>query len=208
MTSDVELLHQLASLPASTICEANEGLGALAPTIRSIRPGMRVAGPAFTVKIFPGDNLAVLHANGLAQPGDVLVIDAGRTDDTMVVWGASSTIAAQMRGIAGVVTNGAVRDLDEMIKVGLPIFAAGVCLRANAKNHPGWLNIPVTVGDVVIAPGDFVIGDSDGVVVVQKDRLFEVLRKALVQREAEKERDRRIRSGESIQTAMGRPARK
>jgi 4-hydroxy-4-methyl-2-oxoglutarate aldolase len=169
---------------------------------------MRVAGPAFTVKLFPGDNLAAIHANELAKPGDVLVIDAGRTDEAMVVWGASSTLAAKMRGIAGVVTNGAVRDLDEIIQIGLPVFAAGICLRGNAKNHPGWLNVPVAIGDVVIEPEDIVVGDSDGVVVVQKNRVSEVLRKALVRRQKEEERDRRIRSGESIQAAMGVPARK
>jgi 4-hydroxy-4-methyl-2-oxoglutarate aldolase len=207
MAPDVEL-RQLMSIPAATICEANDGIGAVSPAIRSVGPRMRVAGPAFTVKLFPGDNLAAIHANGLAKPGDVLVIDAGRTDEAMVVWGASSTLAAKMRGIAGVVTNGAVRDLDEIIQIGLPVFAAGVCLRGNAKNHPGWLNVPVTIGDVVIEPGDIVVGDSDGVVVVQKNRVSEVLRKALVQRQKEEERDRRIRSGEPIQAAMGVPARK
>jgi 4-hydroxy-4-methyl-2-oxoglutarate aldolase len=207
MLSNAEA-RQLMSLPASTICEANGGVGALAPAIRSIAPRMKVAGPAFTVKLFPGDNLAVIHANALAKPGDVLVIDAGRTDEAMVVWGASSTLAAKMRGIAGVVTNGAVRDVDEMIQIGLPVFAAGVSLRGNAKAHPGWLNVTVTIGDVVISPGDIVVGDSDGVVVVPGDQVSEVLQKALVQRQKEEERDRRIRSGESIQAAMGVPARK
>ena len=139
--------------------------------------------------------------------GDVLVIDSGRTDPVTVVWGGSSTIAAKMRGIAGIITNGAVRDREEILKTGFPVFAAGVSLRANAKNHPGWIGVSVSVGDVVINPGDIVLGDGDGIIVVEKLRLSEVVRRALTQRVNEAERDRRIRSGEPIAAAMGRPAR-
>ena len=158
----VKRLHKFS---AATIYEAAGKLGGMEPHIRSIVAGVRMVGPAFTVKCVVGDARAVAQAVDQATPGDVLVIDAGGTDLT-TPWGSMSATAAKLRGLAGCVTNGGVRDFDELVEIGFPVFSAGVGIRGNVKIHPGWIGIPVSVGGVTVRPGDIVVGDADGVVAV------------------------------------------
>lgn len=132
-------------------------------------PGARMLGRAFTVKCPVGDYGAVSRALDEASPGDVLVIDTGGTDRTPGCGGTAAAYAAH-RGLAGCVTNGAVRDLEEIISVGLPVYATGTAVRgATGRSQQGSTGIPVSVGGVIVAPGDLVIGDADGVVVVSAD---------------------------------------
>jgi len=199
---DESLSQRLGALPAATLYEAAGKLGDMGPEIRQMVPGVNVAGPAFTIKSFPGDTAVVLRAIDQARPGDVLVIDAGGTPH-VTVWGGTSAMACQARGIAGVVTNAAVRDLEELIELGFPVFARCTSVRGTVKNHPGWTGIPVSVGGVVVRPGDLVRGDMDGVVVIPAERLAEVLAKAEEQRAKEEERDKRVRAGESLAGLLG-----
>jgi len=191
------LANRLAEFGTPTIYEAAGKLGDMEPAIRPVIPGVRIAGPAFTVKCFLGDNAAVLRAIDLAQPGDVLVIDIGGTERA-TGWGGTSALAAQLRGIAGCVTNGAVRDFDELVKLGFPVFAKGISVRGTVKFHPGWIGQMVSVGGVAVRPGDLVFGDEDGVVVVPIERSEEVFAQAVAQRAKENEIERRLREGESV----------
>jgi 4-hydroxy-4-methyl-2-oxoglutarate aldolase len=154
------------------------------------------------VKCFVGDTTAVLRSIDLAKPGDVLVIDVGGTERASA-WGGSSALAAKQRGLAGCVTNGSVRDFDELIEIRFPVFATGISVRGTVKSHPGWTGITVSVGGVAVKPGDIVIGDSDGVVVVAAERAEEICEKAAVQRKNEEERERKLRAGESLAKILG-----
>ncbi|WP_342240571.1 RraA family protein [Inquilinus sp. OTU3971] len=204
MASADDALVTLREMPTATIYEAAGKLGDMAPSIRLLTPGLRMAGSAFTVKTMPGDSLAVLRAIATAPAGSVLVIDGGGTDRS-TVWGGTSTIAAMVRGIAGLVTNGAIRDIDEIRSLGFPVFGAGLSLRGTVKAHPGWDRLPVSVGGVVVCPGDLVVGDSDGVVVVASARLADVALRAVEQKQLENARDLRIRAGADLREVLELP---
>ena len=142
-----------------------------------------MVGPALTVKTRPGDNLLVHKALNVAEPGDVIVVDAGG-DLTNAIIGEIMASYAASRGIAGIVINGAIRDC-EMLRAGrFPVFAAGVTHRGPHKSGPGEINVPVAIGGLVIEPGDLVLGDGDGVHAVPYDRVSDVHAIAL-QRHAE-----------------------
>lgn len=195
-------VQRLQKFSAATIYEAAGKLGGMEPHIRSIVAGVRMVGPAFTVKCVVGDARAVAQAIDLATPGDVLVIDAGGTDLT-TPWGSMSATAAKLRGIAGCVTNGAVRDFDELVEIGFPVFAAGIGIRGNVKLHPGWIGIPVSVGGIAVRPGDIVVGDSDGIVVVAVERAAQICSEAAKQQVKEDGIMQRIRSGERLTQIFG-----
>jgi 4-hydroxy-4-methyl-2-oxoglutarate aldolase len=202
MTISAEALQIIASMPAATVYEAAGKSGDMDPLIRALIPGIRMAGPAFTLRTKPGDNLGVFHAIHEAPKGSVLVIDGGGTV-RVTIWGGTSTAAARQKGLAGCVTNAAVRDLDEVTESRFPVFAPGVSVRGTVKDHKGWIGIPVCVGDVMVMPGDLVVGDSDGVVVIPSARVEEVAAAAVKQRRKEEDWDNRIRKGESAKAVMG-----
>jgi 4-hydroxy-4-methyl-2-oxoglutarate aldolase len=197
-----ELVRRFQDFSAATVYEANGKFGDLEPNIRPVVPGLRMVGTAFTVKCFVGDAKAVALAIDQAKEGDVLVIDAGGTQRA-TPWGSMSATAAKLRGIAGFVTNGAVRDIDELIDIGFPVFAAGISVRGNVKLHPGWIGIPVSVGGMTVHPGDIVIGDNDGVVVVAAEQAQKVYDRAVEQQAKENKIMQRIRSGEPLGRIFG-----
>jgi 4-hydroxy-4-methyl-2-oxoglutarate aldolase len=197
-----EIVATLKSLPVATVYEAAGKLGDLAPSIRPMIDGVRLAGPAFTLKTMPGDNKSVFHAIDQAPPGSVLVIDGGGSD-RVTIWGGTSTVAAQAKGLAGVVTNAAVRDLDEIREARFPVYAPGTAVRGTAKSHPGWMNVPIAIGDAIVRPGDIMLGDADGVLVVPIEQAAEIAAKAIAKRKDEESREARLRAGESIKAVLG-----
>jgi 4-hydroxy-4-methyl-2-oxoglutarate aldolase len=148
--------------------------GALHGRIQALRPRMKVAGTAFTVEVRPGDNLMIHAAMSMAKPGDVLVID-GKADLTAALMGTIMMTACKQLGIAGVVIDGAVRDTLEIDEMDFPVFAAGFNPNGPTKACPGRIGHPVTVGGVTVHAGDFVIGDADGVVVVEREKIESLL---------------------------------
>ena len=148
--------------------------GALHGRIQALRPRMKVAGTAFTVEVRPGDNLMIHAAMAMAKPGDVLVID-GKADLTAALMGTIMMTACKQLGIAGVVIDGAVRDTLEIDEMDFPVFAAGSNPNGPTKACPGRIGHPVTVGGVTVHAGDFVIGDADGVVVVEREKIASLL---------------------------------
>jgi RraA family protein len=138
-------------------------------------PAQRIVGPACTVKVFPGDNLMVHKALDIAEPGDVIVVDAQGSTMTAVLGGLIST-KARHRGIAGFVVDGLVRDLQEILALGdLPVFARGITPIGPLQRGPGEINYPVCAGGIVVGPGDVVVGDRNGVVVVPHSAADDVL---------------------------------
>lgn len=197
MTLDRSVLEILKSLPVATVYEAAGKLGDVSPVIRPMVDGIRMAGPAFTVKTMPGDNLVVFRAIDEAPPGSVIVIDGGGTE-RVTIWGGSSTLAAHGKGLAGCVTNAAVRDLDEIRELRFPVFAAGAAVRGTSKSHPGWIGLTISIGDAVVRPGDIILGDADGLLVVPAERAEEIASKALAKRRDEEAKETRIRNGEAL----------
>ena len=168
------LVEQAAQYQAAILADVNGRRGALHGRIQALRPRMKLAGPAFTVDVRPGDNLMIHAAMALAKPGDVLVID-GKADQTAALMGTIMMTACRKLGIAGVVIDGAVRDSLELDEMDFPVFSVGTNPNGPTKQVAGRIGHPVTVGGVVVRPGDFVMADADGVVVVEREKLESLL---------------------------------
>lgn len=141
--------------------------------IKPLDPHMRVVGPAVTVALTDVDHLTPLTAADLAQPGDVLVIAAGGGID-FGVWGHGLCLAAQASGVAGVVVDGAVVNKAELIEMGVPTFSRGASPATGNWNGGGQVNVPITIGPLVIHPGDVIVADADGVVAIPAARAAEI----------------------------------
>ena len=145
--------------------------------IKPLAPQLRLAGPAFTVRCYPGATWAMEQALEKARPGDVLVVDAGGRDDLIIMGGLMST-RAEHRGIAGVVVDGAVRDVDDILALNFPVFTRHVCARAGTFAEIGELQTTLCCGRVPVSPADWIVADNSGVVVVPKTMLEEVAKEA------------------------------
>jgi regulator of RNase E activity RraA len=151
--------------PAGNVCDAMDRLGAMDYRIQSLDPTSRLCGPALTVRTRPGDNLMVWKAVDVAQPGDVLVI-ATYGFATTSTFGENVVKAAKARGLAGIVCDGLCRDASGIRATGLPTFALGRVPSSPSKDGPGEIGGAVSCGGIAVQPGDLVVGDEDGVVVV------------------------------------------
>lgn len=189
------VVRQAAEYQAAILADVAGRRGALHGRIRALRPAMKFAGTALTVEVRPGDNLMIHAAMSLAQPGDVLVID-GKGDRTAALMGTIMMTACQKLGIAGVVVDGAVRDALEIEEMQFPVFSVGTNPNGPTKVAPGRIGHPVTVGGVTVHPGDFVIGDADGVVVVERAKIESLLPLAAKKVRDEAERIAAIRQGD------------
>ncbi len=169
-----EEFRRLAQYGVATIYEAGQRRGLIDIELRQIIRASRVAGPAYTVLLGPKGNRAVHEAMKYVAPGEVLVI-AVEEPEPIALIGELLALQAKKAGVAGILIDGAVRDLDAIGELGLPIWARWVRARGAAKNDVSSLDIPVEIGGVVINPGDTVILDSDGGVVVSEDRVGDIL---------------------------------
>ncbi|KWE18324.1 4-hydroxy-4-methyl-2-oxoglutarate aldolase [Burkholderia cepacia] len=197
-----ESIQALRAFGSATIHEAQGARGALDSGIKPIHPGMRVVGTAFTVDTRPGDNLMLHYAMQKVKPGDVLVVDAKGFLEAGP-WGDIFTEQAIVMGVAGLVINGAVRDAGSIIDLGFPVFCRGLSIKGTGKSQPGRLNVPVCIGDVQIHPGDIIVGDQDGVVVVRRDEIDEVVRNSVAREEKEAKFREQIRQGVTTVELLG-----
>ena len=183
---DDELLGRFEGLAAALLLEAQDKQGALTHDFRPAWPCGILCGVALTVQGWPGDNLMLHRAISVARPGDVLVATVnGFTEGGL--WGEIATTAALERGMRGLVTDGAVRDVAAISRMNFPMFSRGLSIKGTTKKQGGTINHPITLGGVQVHPGDIVVGDVDGVVVVALERAEAVLKKAaaIEAREAE-----------------------
>ena len=197
-----ELINRYRELDSATVHEASGARGALSSRIKPISPEMKVCGPAVTVKVKPGDNLILHKAIYVALPGDVIVADADGFLEAGP-WGEIMAVAAMARGIAGLVINGSVRDSQAMKNLGFPVFSCGLCIKGTEKISLGLINHPLNLDNVTINPGDLIVGDRDGVVVVRREDAAQVLEKSLAREEKEKTIMERLRKGESTLDIYG-----
>lgn len=168
-----ELIEKFRDIPVANI---DDCMGRLAAIDKSIKPVGRsgLIGPALTIKVPAGDNLMMHYAMDLAQEGDVLVIDAGGCTNRAIFGGLMASYLVTKK-IAGIVVDGAIRDSREIKEMGLPVYARGITPNGPWKNGPGEVNTVVHVGGCLVAPGDIVVADQDGVIFVPKDSAAEVL---------------------------------
>lgn len=168
------IVQQAGAYQAAILADVAGRRGALHGRITALRPSMKVVGTAFTVEVRPGDNLMIHAAMSLAQPGDVLVVD-GKGDQTAALMGTIMITACQKLGIAGVVLDGAVRDSLELEEMGFPVFSVGTNPNGPTKLVPGRIGHPISIGGVTVHPGDLVLGDADGVVIVEREKIEALL---------------------------------
>ncbi|WP_210315430.1 RraA family protein [Aurantimonas sp. DM33-3] len=182
--SDRSLVEAFAKIPSAIISDNLNRMVAAGPSVRPMHKGGTLAGTALTVKTRPGDNLMIHKAADIAQPGDVIVVDAGG-DLTNALIGELIISHARSRGVVGFVVNGAVRDMDVIAVDDYPVYGAGVSHRGPYKDGPGEVNVPIALDGMVIAPGDIVIGDLDGVVCIPREEAESVLAASRAQQEKE-----------------------
>jgi 4-hydroxy-4-methyl-2-oxoglutarate aldolase len=191
-----ELVDQYRAIGSATVHEACGRLGAVNPAVKPIARGVRICGPAFTVQCHPLDNLMLHKALERAQPGDILVATVGGHYEGGYFGGLMAT-SAVAKGLGGLAIDGCIRDSEEIVKMGFPVFGRGFCIRGTAKAVLGLVNHPTLFGGVLVHPGDLILGDDDGMVVVERDQCASVLEKSLKRVEAENKKAAVLRSGVS-----------
>ena len=190
-----EQVKQAAEFQAAILADVAGRRGTLHGRVKPVAATMKVAGPAITVEVRPGDNLAVHAALAIAQPGDVIVVD-GKGDISCALIGEIMTTQAKASGIAGIIIDGAVRDADALSENGFPVFSAGLNPCGPTKSIAGRVNFPISVAGAAIQPGDLIVGDVDGVVVLPREAVPALLELAQKKLDGETKRIAAIRNGD------------
>ncbi len=178
------LMAKFLNFPTPDVSDLLNRLYAVDPAIKCLTsPQHHLCGPACTVKLFPGDNLMVHKVLDVAKPGDVVVIDSGRSSGNAVLGDLIST-KAKHRKIAGFLVDGLVRDLPDILPLDFPVFARGTTPVGPLHRGPGEINYPIGCGGVVVQPGDLVVADAAGVVVVPREIAEELLQRLQAHEEA------------------------
>jgi RraA family protein len=191
---DQEWVEKFKELPVANVSDSMFRMNAGGAKLRPMHREGKLAGRALTVKAPPGDNLMLHKAIDMAAQGDVIVVDGGG-EVTHALIGEMMLSYARGRGIAGFVLNGAIRDADAFLEINLPSYAVGVTHRGPYKNGPGEVNCPIAIGGMVVMPGDLVLGDADGVVVVPIDDVADVYEKTVAKHAAETKQMDAVKAG-------------
>ncbi len=174
-STDERTLELLRQVSTPNISDAMHRKGAMSG-IMSICTGLKIAGRAITVQTLPGDWAKPIEAIDLACEGDVIVIDNGRAD--IAPWGELATLSCMNRKVEGVVIDGAVRDVDEIREFNYPVFARAIVPNAGEPKGYGEINVEISCGGQIVRTGDYIVGDDSGVVVIPKERAYEIARRA------------------------------
>ena len=189
-----ELIEKFKPISVATVYEASGRKGFVNPKIKPIFRGMKLCGPAFTVQTVPGDNLMLHKALEKAQEGDIIVATVG-DEYEYGYWGDLMAIQAKAKKLGGLAIDGCVRDSEEIIEKGFPIFSRGLAIRGTVKASLGLINYPINFGGTVINPGDLILGDDDGIVIVRYEDCKEVLVKSQARIQAEKIKAKALMDG-------------
>jgi 4-hydroxy-4-methyl-2-oxoglutarate aldolase len=192
-----EVVGKASNFAASILADVAGRRGTMDARVAPLSPNMRLAGPAFTVDVRHGDNLMIHAAMMLARPGDVLVID-GKGDTSCALMGSIMINACKKLNLAGVVIDGSVRDTEELRELGFPVYAVGANPNGPTKYIPGRINWPVSCGGVAVRPGDLVVGDADGVVVIEREKAASLLDAAAHKVADERNRLDEIAAGKNL----------
>ena len=194
---DMELIKRLSICTTATVHEALGKIGALDGAIRPLDRSMKLCGRAVTVSCHSADNLMLIKAVSIAGSGDVIVLDAGDCLNAGS-FGEVLAVECQANAIAGLVTSGSVRDTEAIIRRGFPVFSRGISIQGTAKASTGTINHPISIGGRIVCPGDYVLGDSDGIVIVPHDRIDEAIMASAEREEKEKKVMERLMNGEHL----------
>ena len=195
-----EIVRQAAAFASSILADVAGRRGTLDGRIVPLARSTRLAGPAVTVEVRPGDNLMIHAAINLARPGDVLVID-GKADRTCALMGAIMMTTCKVLGLGGVVLDASHRDTEELIALGFPVYSIGANPNGPTKSVSGRINWPISCGGVAVHPGDLIVGDADGVVVIERGEAAALLPLAARKVDAERARIADIVSGRKLRPA-------
>lgn len=195
------LRKRLLALKTALVSDALGKTGAMDHDMKCVSTNCQMAGPAATLRVHTADILMVGKAVSMCSKGKVLVID-GQGELNTALWGSIITVSARLKGLEGVVIDGAVRDVAGIRRDRFPVFARAVVPNAGGAEYAGALAIPVQCGGVVVNPGDWVVGDEDGVVVIPANRLLAVLRIAERLAKVEKNIERAVRRGKDLASLL------
>ncbi len=190
------IIEGFAKIGTATVHEASGRRGYIDCGIKAIAPGFRLCGPAFTVACHPLDNLMLHKALEMAQPGDVLVVNTGGHYEGGYLGGLMAT-SARARQIGGLAIDGCIRDSEEIIQMGFPVFCRGFCIRGTSKSVLGLINHPLVFGGALINPGDLILGDNDGLVAVAREDCALVLAKSIDRVALEEKKSKELAAGVS-----------
>ena len=192
-----KLVRKFINLATGNVCDAQGRTGALDHRIKPVSKKSRLCGTALTVDAGPRDNLAPWAALEIAKPGDVIVITTGEHLDCSVV-GDIYVGMANNAGVAGIVTDGVVRDLPGINDVGIPVFARGISPNSPWKNGPGRVGLPILIGRVAVKAGDIVVGDQDGIVIVAREKAGDAARAIQTVLAKEKQMEAGVKAGLTV----------
>jgi 4-hydroxy-4-methyl-2-oxoglutarate aldolase len=191
------------------MADLHEGLGAvagrlglMAPTMRPLSPGMKLCGQAVTCFNYPGDNLMLHAAIRLAKAGQIVVATNGGSAQG-ALWGEMVTVFAKMKGLGGGVVDGAARDVGPIRELGFPVFSTAICASHPEKRGPGSANVPVVVAGITVNPGDLMVGDDDGVLVIPPEHLAAAIEGAESRMAKEKVFRAKLAEGKTMYELLG-----
>lgn len=192
--------------PSCIVADVQERSGVMRSYLRPLVPGTKFVGPALTVRLQPGDEVDCLDALAVAQAGDVIVVDAAGETET-AIWGGLMARLCKMKGVAGAVVDGAIRDTDEIRDLAFPIFSKAIVPRSthspfSGRMEPIEVNVVIQCGGVVVRPGDILVADEVGVTVVPLEAAGEVLARAREQAEQEERTRARIQEGKTVEELL------
>lgn len=189
-----DIIEKFRKISVATVYEASDKKGFVDSKIKPLIRGMKICGLAFTVQCSPADNLMLHKALAISKPGDVIVTTVGGEYD-YGYWGDLMATQALVKGLEGLAIDGCVRDSEDMIKKGFKVFCRGTCIRGTVKKTLGLINYPINFGGVTVSPGDLILGDDDGMVIVKYEECKKVLAKSLERVEKEKVKAQALKSG-------------